>query len=131
MPPAYVRPYVKRQKNDAAGAEAICKAVTRTSFVPAKTLSRASPTSTALPTTFYRSIKVDDFSIFYREAGRPDAPTLLLPSTGFLLPRGCMSRSCPGSLDNSIWFLRITQGFATAMHQTPRSSRTLSIVSPR
>jgi len=30
MPPAYVRPYVKRQKNDAADAEAICEAVTRT-----------------------------------------------------------------------------------------------------
>ena len=29
MPPAYVRPYVKRQKNDMADAEAICKAVTR------------------------------------------------------------------------------------------------------
>src|SRR5262245_25042572 len=29
MPPAYVRPYVKRQKNDAADAEAICEAVTR------------------------------------------------------------------------------------------------------
>jgi transposase len=24
MPPAYVKPYVKRQKNDAADAEAIC-----------------------------------------------------------------------------------------------------------
>ena len=29
IPPAYVRPYVKRQKNDMADAEAICKAVTR------------------------------------------------------------------------------------------------------
>jgi transposase len=29
MPPAYVRPYVKRQKNDAADAEAICEAVRR------------------------------------------------------------------------------------------------------
>jgi len=29
MPPAYVRPYVKRHKNDAADAEAICEAVTR------------------------------------------------------------------------------------------------------
>jgi transposase len=29
MPPAYVKPYVKRQKNDAADAEAICKAVTQ------------------------------------------------------------------------------------------------------
>jgi transposase len=32
MPPAYVKPYVKRQKNDAADAEAICEAVTRTNM---------------------------------------------------------------------------------------------------
>jgi transposase len=39
MPSAYVKPYVKRQKNDATDAEAICKAVTRVNirFVPAKT----------------------------------------------------------------------------------------------
>jgi len=29
MPPAYVKAYVRRQKNDAADAEAICEAVTR------------------------------------------------------------------------------------------------------
>jgi transposase len=29
MPPAYIKPYVKRGKTDAADAEAICKAVTR------------------------------------------------------------------------------------------------------
>lgn len=29
IPPTYVKPYVKRQKNDAADAEVICKAVTR------------------------------------------------------------------------------------------------------
>ena len=29
MPPRYVKPYVKRNKNDAADAEAICDAVTR------------------------------------------------------------------------------------------------------
>ena len=32
MPPAYVKPYVKRQKNDAADAAAICEAVTRPSM---------------------------------------------------------------------------------------------------
>jgi transposase len=31
IPPSYVKPYVKRQKNDAADAEAICEAVTRPS----------------------------------------------------------------------------------------------------
>jgi transposase len=29
MPPTLVKPYVKRQKNDMADAEAICEAVTR------------------------------------------------------------------------------------------------------
>jgi transposase len=44
MPPAYVRPYVKRQKNDAADAEAICEAVTRTNmrFVETKTTEQQS-----------------------------------------------------------------------------------------
>ena len=39
MPPAYVKPYIKRQKNDAADAEAICEAVTRANmrFVETKT----------------------------------------------------------------------------------------------
>jgi transposase len=39
MPPAYVKPYVKRQKNDAADAEAICEALTRANmgFVETKT----------------------------------------------------------------------------------------------
>ena len=32
MPAAYVKPYVKRQKNDAADAEAICEAVTRPKY---------------------------------------------------------------------------------------------------
>ncbi len=38
IPPAYVKPFVKRQKNDAADAEAICEAVTRPTmrFVPVK-----------------------------------------------------------------------------------------------
>ena len=38
MPPAYVKPYVRRQKNDLADAAAICEAVTRPSmrFVPIK-----------------------------------------------------------------------------------------------
>ena len=41
MPPSYVKPYVKRQKNDTAYAEAICEAVTRPTmrFVEVKTHS--------------------------------------------------------------------------------------------
>jgi transposase len=38
MPSSYVKPYVKRGKNDTADAEAICEAVTRPTmrFVPVK-----------------------------------------------------------------------------------------------
>jgi len=42
MPPSYVKAYLRRQKNDAADAEAICEAVTRPSmrFVPVKSAER-------------------------------------------------------------------------------------------
>ena len=42
IPPQYVKPYVKRGKNDAADAEALCEAVTRPSmrFVPVKSEER-------------------------------------------------------------------------------------------
>ena len=42
MPPSYVKGYVKRSKNDAADAAAICEAVTRPSmrFVPIKTIDQ-------------------------------------------------------------------------------------------
>ncbi len=44
MPPRYVKPYVKRNKNDAADAQAICEAVTRPTmrFVAAKTAEQQS-----------------------------------------------------------------------------------------
>jgi transposase len=44
MPPRYVKPYVKRGKNDAADAEAICEAVQRPSmrFVPIKSAEQQS-----------------------------------------------------------------------------------------
>lgn len=44
MPPSYVKPYVKRSKNDAADAEAICEAVTRPTmrFVPVKSAEQQS-----------------------------------------------------------------------------------------
>jgi transposase len=42
MPPAYVKPYVKRNKTDAADAEAICEAVSRPTmrFVPIKSVEQ-------------------------------------------------------------------------------------------
>ena len=44
MPPAYVKAYVQRNKNDAADAAAICEAVTRPSmrFVPVKNAEQQS-----------------------------------------------------------------------------------------
>jgi hypothetical protein len=44
VPPAYVKPSVKRQKNDTTDAEAICEAVTRPNmrFVPTKTVEEQS-----------------------------------------------------------------------------------------
>lgn len=42
IPPAYVKPFVKRQKNDAADAEAICEAASRANmrFVPVKSAEK-------------------------------------------------------------------------------------------
>jgi transposase len=61
MPAAYVKPYVKRGKNDAVDAEAICEAVTRKTmrFVPIKSreqqaalsLHRAQPVDQAAHAT--------------------------------------------------------------------------------
>src|SRR5712691_1798770 len=44
MPPAYLKPYVKLHKNDAADSEAICEAVTRRHmrFMPTKTPAQQS-----------------------------------------------------------------------------------------
>lgn len=44
MPASYVKPYVKRQKNDMTDAEAICEAVTRPTmrFVPVKSVEQQS-----------------------------------------------------------------------------------------
>ena len=60
MPPRYVKPYVKRNKNDAADAEAICEAVQRPTmrFVPIKTAEQQSVlmTEPALPSLqFFRA----------------------------------------------------------------------------
>src|ERR1700723_1332688 len=45
MPPAYVKPYIRRQKNDASDAAAICEAVTRPSmrFVGVRSLENQAP----------------------------------------------------------------------------------------
>lgn len=53
MPPAYVKPYVKRRENDAADAEAICEAVTQANMRFVETKAR-SP-SFATPRLRHRS----------------------------------------------------------------------------
>ena len=50
IPPAYVKPYVKRQKNDAADAEAICETVSPSPF-----RRRTSCTATHTGMAFIRS----------------------------------------------------------------------------
>jgi pimeloyl-ACP methyl ester carboxylesterase len=40
--------------------------------------ARAGQSSATVEPTYYRTVKVDGLSIFYREAGRSDAPTILL-----------------------------------------------------
>jgi transposase len=40
LPPNYVKPYVKRQKNDATHAEANCEAVTRAQWLTSSLLER-------------------------------------------------------------------------------------------
>lgn len=45
MAPQFVKPYVKRGKNDAADAEALCEAMSRPTmrFVPVKSVERVMP----------------------------------------------------------------------------------------
>ena len=56
MPPAYVKSYVKRQKNDTTDTEAICRAVARPNvrFVPTKTVEQQSCFMRAISTSVSR-----------------------------------------------------------------------------
>jgi hypothetical protein len=76
MPPAYVKPYVKRQKNDATDAEAICEAVTRANmrFGPTKTPEQQSGL------------------VLHRLAGWPLTPAL---------PRACLRPYCRRTCNRS------------------------------
>ena len=74
-----------------------------------------------------RTVMVDGLSIFYREAGRPDAPTLLLlhgfPSSSRMYePLLTLSPRITTSLP------RIIRGSVTAIRQAPRRSPTRSII---
>ena len=88
MPPRYVKPYVKRNKNDLADAEAICEAVTRPTmrFVAVKTpeqqsvvmLHRTRELLVRQRTMLVNAIRAHmaEFGIVVR-AGRPHVETLL------------------------------------------------------
>src|SRR6476660_4225415 len=87
IPPAYVKPYVKPQKNDATDAEAICEAVTRANmrFVPTKTPEQQG--ALVLHRTRHLFIRQQTAVI---NAIRP-----ILPSSGSLRRLGAtMSRNC-------------------------------------
>ena len=78
---------------------------------------------------FYRTAKVDGLSIFYREAGPKDAPTLLLlhglPSSSRMF-----EPLLPGFLIAITCWRPTTQASDTATGQTRKNSRTRSIISP-
>ena len=87
MPPAYVKPYVKRQKNDATDAEAICEAVTRANmrFVPTKTPEQQS----GLVLHRTRQLFIRQLTAVTMQSA------LILPSSGSWLRSDAMvSRSC-------------------------------------
>jgi transposase len=120
MPPAYVKPYVKRQKNDMADAEAICEAVTRANmrFVPTKTpeqqsclmLHRTRHLFIRQQTAVINSIRAHlaEFGIVASGAKEPPNCCMLLPTRAtdgcLRLPARVLSRSalnCSASSNRS------------------------------
>lgn len=53
-------------------------ALALTTVVSFASLGNLPEPQTATPQVFYRTVKIDGLDIFYREAGRNDAPTVLL-----------------------------------------------------
>jgi hypothetical protein len=78
--------------------------------------------------TLYRTTQIDGFSIFYREAGRRDAPAILLlhglPSSSRMF-----ERFSPGFPIVSIWSRPTTRVLDTATGPTRNNSLTRSITS--
>jgi len=77
MPPAYTKPYVKRHKNDATDAEAICEAVTRQNmrFVATKTPEQQS--CLTLHRTRHLFCDSRDLRGSIRRSGQPTRATAL------------------------------------------------------
>jgi transposase len=106
MPPAYVKPYVKRNKNDAADAEAICEAVTRPSmrFVPLKDAEQQS----VLMLHRARSLLVRQRTMLV------NALRAHMASPSAVIPRGArpairLSRSCLPGQHRQAWHRRYNQ----------------------
>src|SRR5579859_7064031 len=109
MPPAYVKPYVKRHKNDATDAEAICEAVTRPNmrFVPTKspeqqsclTLHRTRHLFIRQQTAIINSIRayLAEFGIV-APVGRGGVEQLRAPRCGYgPVPRPTSQQACRAS----------------------------------
>jgi pimeloyl-ACP methyl ester carboxylesterase len=73
---------------------------------------------------FYRSVQVDGLSIFYREAGPKDAPTILLLHG---LPSS--SRMFQALLTSTTWWRPTIRASGTATGPTPNNSLTPSTTS--
>jgi hypothetical protein len=90
MPPAYVKPYVKRQKNDTADAEAICEAVTRANMRFVETKAPEQQSCLMLHRTRHLFIRQQTAVI--------NAILPILPSSGSSLRSDAMgSSNCSGS----------------------------------
>ena len=83
IPPAYVKAYVKRQKNDAADAAAICEAVTRPSmrFVPVKSAEQQS--TLAMHRT--RNLLISQQVCHFTRSQAPQFLDLLRPGKGCIV----------------------------------------------
>lgn len=83
MPPQFVKPYVKSNKNDTADAEAICEAVTRPNmrFVPIKSIEQQS----------ILSIHKARERLVSQKTGQTNQLRGLLAEFGIVLPKGSAS----------------------------------------
>ena len=79
MPPSYVKAYVKRGKNDAADAEAICEAVTRPSmrFVPVKSAEQQGVLTVYTAAAIFWSVSAPCSSMRYVVLWASSASSLL------------------------------------------------------
>ena len=85
IPPAYVKPFVKRQKNDAADAEAICEAAQRPTmrFVPVKSEEQQA-SAAVFRARDLLGANAPSFSMHFAACS---------PSMAGLHPRGCSTRA--------------------------------------